>query len=35
VLFTQDEFGATGFSGTRGWDVNSSFAMGGGKVRHE
>jgi hypothetical protein len=31
VLFTQEEFGATGFSGTRGWDVNSSFAMGGGK----
>src|SRR6266487_3276793 len=31
VLFTQEEFGATGFSGTRGWDVNGSFAMGGGK----
>ncbi|HTM49225.1 MAG TPA: TonB-dependent receptor [Bryobacteraceae bacterium] len=32
VLFTQEEFGATGFSGTRGWDVNSNFTMSGGKV---
>jgi hypothetical protein len=32
VLFTQEEFGATGYSGTRGWDVNGNFAMSGGKV---
>ncbi len=32
VLFTQEEFGSTGFSGTRGWDVNSNFTMNGGKV---
>src|SRR5215510_6330809 len=32
VLFTQEEFGATGFSGTRGWDVNGSFTMNGGKT---
>ncbi len=32
VLFTQEEFGATGYSGTRGWDVNGNFVMNGGKV---
>jgi hypothetical protein len=32
VLFTQEEFGPTGYSGTRGWDVNGNFAMNGGKV---
>ena len=32
VLFTQEEFGSTGFSGTRGWDVNGNFVMNGGKV---
>src|SRR5688572_4261625 len=31
VLFTQEEFGSSGFSGTRGWDVNGSFTMNGGK----
>src|SRR5205814_7996939 len=31
VLFTQEEFGATGYSGTRGWDVNGNFVMSGGK----
>jgi len=31
VLFTQEEFGATGFSGTRGWDVNGSYVINGGK----
>jgi len=31
VLFTQEEFGSTGFSGTRGWDTNGNFTMGGGK----
>jgi hypothetical protein len=30
VLFGQEEFGATGYSGTRGWDVNDNFAMNGG-----
>src|SRR5207244_2520968 len=32
VMFTQTEFGATGFSGTRGWDVNSSYTMNGGTI---
>jgi hypothetical protein len=32
VLFTQEEFGPTGYSGTRGWDVNGNFAMSGGKA---
>ncbi|MBI2685599.1 MAG: TonB-dependent receptor [Acidobacteria bacterium] len=31
VLFTQEEFGSSGYSGTRGWDVNGSFTMNGGK----
>lgn len=31
VVFTQEEFGATGFSGTRGWDVNGSYKINGGK----
>ena len=30
VLFTQEQFGSSGFSGTRGWDVNSSYVMNGG-----
>ncbi len=30
VMFTQTSFGATGFSGTRGWDVNPKYTMGGG-----
>jgi hypothetical protein len=31
--FTQTQFGAGGgFSGTRGWDVNSSYTLGGGIV---
>lgn len=32
VMFTQRTFGATGFSGTRAWDVNGSFTMNGGRV---
>lgn len=32
VLFTQEEFGATGYSGTRGWDVNGSFTFNGSKT---
>jgi hypothetical protein len=31
VIFSQRTFGATGFSGTRGWDVNGSFVMNGGR----
>jgi hypothetical protein len=30
VLFTQEQFGSSGFSGTRGWDTNSSYVMNGG-----
>ena len=30
VLFTQEQFGANGFSGTRGWDTNGSYVMNGG-----
>ena len=30
VLFTQEQFGASGFSGTRGWDVNGSYVVNGG-----
>src|SRR6202011_5299307 len=30
VLFTQEDFGATGCSGTRGWDTNGSYTMNGG-----
>ncbi len=32
VMFTQRTFGATGFSGTRAWDVNGSFTMNGGRT---
>jgi Carboxypeptidase regulatory-like domain len=32
VLFTQRTFGNTGFSGTRGWDVNGSYTMNGGRT---
>jgi hypothetical protein len=32
VIFTQEEFGATGFSGTRGWDVNGSYRINGGRT---
>ncbi|MBI3208256.1 MAG: carboxypeptidase regulatory-like domain-containing protein [Candidatus Solibacter usitatus] len=30
VLFTQEQFGSSGFSGTRGWDTNGSYVMNGG-----
>ena len=30
VLFTQEQFGSSGYSGTRGWDVSSSYVMNGG-----
>ena len=32
VMFTQRTFGNTGFSGTRGWDVNASYTMNGGRT---
>src|SRR5215472_3043522 len=32
VLFTQEDFGSTGYSGTRGWDVNGNFTISGGKT---
>ena len=32
VMFTQRTFGSSGFSGTRGWDVNGSFTMNGGRT---
>jgi hypothetical protein len=31
VIFTQEQFGASGFSGTRGWDVNSNFKFNGAR----
>ncbi len=31
VLFTQEAFGPSGFSGTRGWDVNSSYRINGAR----
>jgi len=30
VLFTQEQFGTSGYSGTRGWDVSGSYVMNGG-----
>ena len=30
VLFTQEQFGSSGYSGTRGWDVSGSYVMNGG-----
>jgi len=30
VLFTQEQFGAAGYSGTRGWDVSGAYVMNGG-----
>src|SRR5579885_3227044 len=32
VIFTQEQFGASGFSGTRGWDVNSSYKFNGARA---
>src|SRR5258708_2455749 len=31
VIFTQEQFGANGFSGTRGWDTNGSYKINGGR----
>jgi hypothetical protein len=32
TLFTQTTFGATGFSGTRAWDVNGSLSVHGSRT---
>lgn len=32
VLFTQQQFGSSGFSGTRGWDVNGAYTINGGRT---
>jgi hypothetical protein len=32
VVFTQEVFGATGFSGTRGWDVNGGYSFNGSQT---
>lgn len=32
VTFTQEQFGSSGFSGTRGWDVNSSYKINGARA---
>jgi len=32
VIFTQEQFGASGFSGTRGWDVNSNYKINGART---
>ena len=32
VVFTQEQFGASGFSGTRGWDTNSSYKINGART---
>ena len=32
VLFTQEQFGPSGFSGTRGWDVNNSYKINGART---
>src|SRR5207248_7214549 len=32
VIFTQEQFGAQGFSGTRGWDVNASYKINGARA---
>lgn len=32
VVFTQEQFGPSGFSGTRGWDVNNSYKINGART---
>ena len=32
VIFTQEQFGSSGFSGTRGWDVNGSYKFNGARA---
>jgi len=32
VIFTQEQFGASGFSGTRGWDVNNDYKFNGARA---
>lgn len=31
-MFTQEQFGVSGFSGTCGWDVNSSYKINGART---
>jgi hypothetical protein len=31
VIFTQEQFGSSGFSGTRGWDVNGNYRINGAR----
>lgn len=31
VIFTQEQFGASGYSGTRGWDVSNAYKINGGR----
>jgi hypothetical protein len=33
--FAQTQFGATGYSGTRGWDVSNNYTLGGGVVNYQ
>lgn len=30
IMFLQTQFGSSGYSGTRGWDANNNYSMGGG-----
>ena len=32
VMFSQRQFGSSGYSGTRAWDVNGNFTMNGGRT---
>ncbi|MEO7142019.1 MAG: carboxypeptidase-like regulatory domain-containing protein, partial [Bryobacteraceae bacterium] len=32
VIFTQEQFGSSGFSGTRGWDANNSYKFNGARA---
>ncbi|MCU1259423.1 MAG: hypothetical protein JWO80_2308 [Bryobacterales bacterium] len=32
VMFTQEQFGASGYSGTRGWDVSGSYKFNGARA---
>jgi hypothetical protein len=31
VIFTQEQFGASGYSGTRGWDISNAYKINGGR----
>ena len=32
VIFTQEQFGAGGYSGTRGWDISNAYKINGGRT---